>query len=196
MPPRRRAKFTAAPDVTQRVVGMVVPPTRRIAERLADHARDLAPPTKVWITVETGRGPCEHCRPLNGVEIPDNLRFGGKSFAWDMGIGRELPPRGAPVIGPVTYLLFPRDETSRGVVFVKHCQCVFRSVADGISKTISTEEPLILADQVRVDVVSEGNYVVASEFGMVYPDGQESLGARYMGGAVDLTAAELGPSRR
>lgn len=180
-----RAEFTAVPGLDEMVARMVAPEVERIADRLKDRVKLLAPPTKIWIT--TSKNVCEHCIPLHGVELPDNLRFEMPSFEWDM------THRG---VGATTFLLYPRDHTSRAYVAVSHCQCFKDADPQGIAKTVERTRVTVTGPLVQAAVYSEANKVVEAEFGTIYDGGAfVSDGTHFMAKAAAQVAAE-GRARR
>jgi len=179
------AGFTLAPGLEAKVARMVTPAVVEIAREVERDAKELAPATKDWVSMRDARVRHTHVQADddNNTDtrgIPDNLRFAIKSMQWD----REH--RG---LGPMTYLRFPGDESSRAYVNLIHCRCRAEIDPDGIAKLISTEQPVVGRHEVTVKVVCEGNWVVASEFGTVYPGNLIAEPARFMGRAASQVAA-------
>lgn len=180
-----RAEFTAVPGLDEKVARMVAPEVERIADRLKDRVKLLAPPTKIWITTQSGV--CEHCIPLHAVEIPDNLRFEMESFEWDM------QHRG---VGATTFLLYPKDESSLAYVAVAHCKCYAMEDPQGIARTVERTHTTVTGPLVQAAVYSEANKVVEAEFGTIYDGGRfVSEGTQFMQKATAQVAAE-GRARR
>jgi hypothetical protein len=158
---------------------MIAPRVEEIARRVERQAKVFAPPTKKWVTVADKKMRHTHVQ-AHGQEVPDNLRFEINSMQWD----REH--RG---LGPKTYMLAPRDESSRAVANIKNCECRADRVPDGISKNIRTLPPVVSGTKVTVTVVAEGNWVVPAEVGTVYPGNLEAKGTFYMARAAAAIAA-------
>jgi len=173
--------FTPVPGLEELVAAMVAPEVQRIADRVTNAARQFAPPTKTWVSMGDDRVRKTHVQ-THGQEVPDNLRFAVPSMDWDR------KHRG---VGPTTYMRFPKDETSRAVANLKNCRCVPRLDPQGIAKGINASQVTVAGKVVRVRVVCEGNLVVESEFGDVYPGGLIAKGAHFMARATAAVAAVL-----
>lgn len=175
------ARVFIARDLEARAGSLVVDTVNQIAREAEVLAKEYAPPTKIWRTQKDAMVRPEH-RPLEGAETIEGFRFRAKSFDWD----REN--RG---VGNYTYLLGPRDRTSRSLIHVKNCRCYLEDgtgVADGISRTPAVLRPT----EVRATVVSSSEWARDAEFGTVYPNNQESRGAYYMARAAQAMKARLG----
>lgn len=173
------ATFRVAPGLEEQLALMIAPKVEDIARRVERHAKVLAPPTKKWITVADDKVRPTHVA-AHGQEVPDNLRFEINSMQWD---------RDHRGLGPITYMLEPRDQSSRAVANIKNCRCHAQSIADGISRNIRTLPPVVAGKKVTVKVVAEGKWVVPAEVGTVYPGNLEAKGAYYMARAAAMVAA-------
>ncbi|MBG7704921.1 hypothetical protein HCJ76_44370 [Streptomyces sp. MC1] len=173
------AKFTAVPGLEERLAVMIAPKVEEIGRRVERQAKVFAPPTKKWVTVADNDMRPTHVA-ANGQEVPDNLRFQINSMQWD---------RDHRGVGPMTYMKFPRDESSRAVANLKNCECRADKIPDGISKNIRTLPPVVSGSKVTVTVVAEGEWVVAAEVGTVYPGNLIAPGTFYMARAAAAVAA-------
>jgi hypothetical protein len=177
-----RPKVTLTPGLAELVAArVVVPAVNRIGRAAADAAKQNAPGTKLWQTMEDSRVRPEH-RRANQQEIPENLRFTVKSHPWDQ------KHRG---LGEFTYMLAPRDESSRAVVNLINCRCWPVVNPDGIADLVTWEEAEAAGKRVRGTVVCEGNLVVQAEYGDVYPGGLVVDGTWFMHRAAVDVAARL-----
>jgi hypothetical protein len=168
------AKFTAVPGLNEIVAQMCVPKVQEAAEEVARRARAHAPALKMWQTMEDAKVRHTHVK-ANKQQVPVNLRFTIKSMDWD------IQHRG---VGPWTYMLFPRDESSRALANLLNCRCVLRFDKDGVGKYVKTTEARAEGAKATAKVVAEGNLVVQAEYGDVYPFGNHSEGAFFMGRAA------------
>lgn len=173
------AKFKPAPGLEESVARMVAPYVHRIGQQVEVEAKRLAPPVKRWITVGDDKVRPTHVA-AQGQEVPGNLRFAINSMDWD----REH--RG---VGPQTYMLAPRDESSRAVANLKNCRCTTHSDPDGIARHINTGPPVISGKKVTVTVTARGNWVVEAEVGTVYPGNLVAAGAHFMSRGAAIVAA-------
>lgn len=161
------AKFTMTPGLEQLVAQRFVKPVvDDTTEAVAGIAKDLAPGTKVWISVGDERVRPTH-RRAHGQEVPENLRFTLKSMKWDQ------QHRG---VGAYTYMLRPKDESAgacinAGVTNHGHNNCRCHAVPDpnGIAKLIDAQAALVVGKRVKAKVVCEGNLVLQAEYGDAYP---------------------------
>lgn len=174
------AKFHVAPGLEERLAVMIAPHVEAVGRRVERQAKILAPPTKKWVTVADNDMRPTHVA-ANGQERPDNLRFEINSMEWD------IKHRG---VGPLTYMKFPRDESSRAVANLKNCECRADKIPDGISRNIRTTPAVVTGSKVTVTVVAEGEWVVAAEVGTVYPGNLVAPGVFYMARAAAAVAAE------
>ncbi|MEU5425553.1 hypothetical protein AB0H73_08080 [Streptomyces olivoreticuli] len=173
------ATFHLAPGLEQRLAQMIAPHVHQVGREVEREAKRLAPPTKRWITVADDKVRPTHAA-AHSQEVPDNLRFEINSMDWD---------RRHRGVGPITYMLKPRDESSRAVANLKNCRCAVHNIADGIARHIKTEPPSIADTTVTVKVVASGKYVVEAEVGTVYPGNVEAKGVHYMARAAAAVAA-------
>jgi hypothetical protein len=178
------ARFTAAPGLNELVARMVADRVKDIAQEVEVEAKTLAPPTKSW---RSQRDPA--VRPthdqhggVDGQEVPANLRFDLKSMDWD------IEHRG---VGPRTYMLTPKDESSGAVANLENCRCTFDLDYEGISREIKTGELVQEGARVSVKVACEAHLAVAAERGEVYPMGNVSNGTFFMQGAASTVRARL-----
>lgn len=173
------AKFTAVPGLEEMVAQMVAPGVERIAQQVETEAKRFAPPTKKWITVGDERVRPTHAE-AHGQVVPDNLRFVVTSMEWDR------QHRG---VGANTYFRWPKDETSRAVANLVHCRCARQVDKEGIARLIHTSKPVITGKKVTATVVCQGDWVVQSEYGTVYPGQLVATGAHFMARAAAAVAA-------
>ncbi|MFG2986256.1 hypothetical protein ACGFYQ_34230 [Streptomyces sp. NPDC048258] len=173
------AKFRPAPGLEEQLARMVAPHVHRIAQQVEREARRLAPPTKRWVTMAD-----DHVRPTHvtaqGQEVPGNLRFSINSMAWD---------RRHRGVGAFTYMLEPRDQSSRAVANIKNCRCTTHKDPQGIARHINTGQPVIAGKKVTVTVVAQGPMVVEAEVGTVYPGNLVAPGAHFMSRGAAAVAA-------
>lgn len=174
-------QFIPVPGLEEIVAAMVAPEVRRIGERVATTAKQLAPGTKKWVTMADERVRPTHVR-THDQSVPNNLRFEVPSMEWDR------KHRG---LGPVTYMNQPRDESSRAVANLKNCRCQATLDPQGIARGINVGQPIVAGKVVKLTVVCEGPKVVQSEFGDVYPGGLIAPGAHFMATATAIVAAAL-----
>lgn len=177
------ARIFIARDLEQRAASLIVDTLSDIAADTEKVAKQLAPPTKIWRTQRDALVRPEH-RRLEGEETVDGLRFEAKSYDWDR------KNRG---LGVYTYLLAPRDRTSRSYVHVDNCRCYLEDgtgVADGITRS----RPSFGDNQVSVDVVSASEWAVEAEYGTVYPNNQVAKGSQSMARTAATMRARLGVS--
>jgi hypothetical protein len=173
--------FTPAPGLNERVARMVADRVKDLAKEVADEIKAGAPPTKRWQTQEDPLVRDTHFR-VNGQEVPDNLRFEVPSMDWD----REH--RG---VGKTTYMLAPKDETSRAVANINHCRCRADPVPDGISKHVAVTNPQQHGAKVTATVYCDAPHAHAAEYGDVYPFGNISPGTFFFGQGVAAARARL-----
>ncbi|MEU6755984.1 hypothetical protein [Streptomyces sp. NPDC046685] len=173
------ARFTPAPGLEEALARMVAPHVQRIAHQVEVEAKRLAPPTKMWVTMAD-----DHVRPTHvsaqGQEVPGNLRFSINSMAWD---------RRHRGLGANTYMLAPRDQSSRAVANIKNCRCTTHKDPQGISRNINTGPPVITGKKVTVTVSARGPLVVEAEVGTVYPGNLVADGAHFMARGAAIVAA-------
>ncbi|MBZ6253620.1 phage head morphogenesis protein [Streptomyces olivaceus] len=173
------AKFTPAPGLEEALARMLAPDVRRIAMQVEVQAKRLAPPTKRWVTVGDDRVRPTHVH-AQGQMVPGNLRFAINSMEWDR------KHRG---VGSKTYMLEPRDESSRAVANLKNCRCTTHKDPDGIAKHINTGQPVVAGKKVTVTVSVQAPLVVEAEVGTVYPGNLVADGAHFMSRAAAIVAA-------
>lgn len=173
------ARFTPARGLEEKLAQMLAPHVYRVAQQVEVEARRLAPPTKRWVTMGD-----DHVRPTHvaaqGQVVPGNLRFEVNSMAWD---------RRHRGLGKSTYMLAPRDQTSRAVANIKNCRCTTHKDPQGISRHINTGQPVVTGKKVTVTVVAQGPMVVEAEVGTVYPGNLVADGAHFMAGGTAIVAA-------
>ncbi|GAA5071012.1 hypothetical protein [Streptomyces similanensis] len=172
-------KFTPAQGLEQALARMIAPHVQRIARQVEIEAKRLAPPTKRWVTVGDDRVRPTHVA-AQGQVVPGNLRFSINSMAWD---------RRHRGLGPQTYMLEPKDESSRAVANLKNCRCTTHNDPDGIARNINAGPPVITGKKVTVTVSATGPMVVEAEVGTVYPGNLVADGAHFMARAAALVAA-------
>ncbi|PNG22429.1 hypothetical protein [Streptomyces cahuitamycinicus] len=173
------AKFTPAPGLEEALARMVAPHVHRIARQVQFEAQRLAPPTKRWVTMGDDRVRPTHVK-AQGQVVPGNLRFAINSMDWD---------RRHRGVGPKTYMLEPRDQTSRAVANLKNCRCATHTDPQGISRHINTGQPVISGKKVTVTVSVAAPMVVEAEVGTVYPGNLVADGAFFMSRAAGIVAA-------
>ncbi|GGT26979.1 hypothetical protein GCM10010222_80970 [Streptomyces tanashiensis] len=115
----------------------------------------------------------------NGQEVPDNLRFKIDSMDWD------IEHRG---VGARTYMIRPKDESSRAVANLKNCRCTVHRDPNGIAQHINTGQPVVAGKKVTVTVSVQAHLVVEAEVGTVYPGNLRAEGTHFMDRAA-LTVA-------
>ncbi|MFD7334928.1 hypothetical protein ACFV98_02845 [Streptomyces violascens] len=171
-------KFTPNPALESLLLQMVAPHVQRIARQVEVEARRLAPPTKRWVTVAD-----EQVRPTHaaaqGQVVPGNLRFTVNSMDWD---------RRHRGVGASTYMLQPRDQSSRAVASLKNCRCTTTVDPQGIARNISTGQPITTGKKVTVTVTARGPMVAEAEVGTVYPGNLIADGAHFMARAAAIVA--------
>jgi hypothetical protein len=173
------AKFTPAPGLEEALARMIAPYVQRIAHQVEIEAKRLAPPTKRWVTVGDDKVRPTHVA-AQGQEVPGNLRFSINSMEWD------IKHRG---VGPKTYMLEPKDESSRAVANLKNCRCTTHKDPQGIARHINTGQPVVAGKKVTVTVSVTAPQVVEAEVGTVYPGNLRAEGTHFMSRAAALVAA-------
>ncbi|MEV7512078.1 hypothetical protein AB0O57_29390 [Streptomyces sp. NPDC091201] len=173
------ARFTPAPGLEEALARMIAPHVRRVAHQVEIEAKRLAPPTKQWVTMGD-----DHVRPTHvsaqGQEVPANLRFSINTMDWD---------RRHRGLGAYTYMLAPKDQTSRAVANIKNCRCTVHKDPQGIARRINTGQPVITGKRVTVTVSVQGPLVVEAEVGTVYPGNLVADGAHFMSRGAAVVAA-------
>jgi hypothetical protein len=175
------ARVVLSRALNERVAAMVRDKVSKIADDAAEDIKAGAPPTKRWQSMEDDRVRHTHKR-ANGQEVPENLRFEVKSMDWD----REH--RG---LGPQTYMLAPRDETSRAVANIINCRCVPVVLPDGIRDHVEASDAVVAGEKVTASVTCDAPLVRACEHGDVYPGGMVSPGSFFFAKGVAATRARL-----
>lgn len=173
------AKFTPNPALETLLARMIAPDVQRIAHQVEVEAKRLAPPTKRWVTMADDKVRHTHIQ-AQGQVVPGNLRFTINSMDWDRkhrGVGRN------------TFILKPRDQSSRAVANLKNCRCTTAIDPDGIARNISTGPPIISGKKATVTVTVRAPMVVDAEVGTVYPGGLVADGAHFMARAAAIVAA-------
>lgn len=173
------AKFTPVRGLEEALARMLAPAVHRIAVQVEIEAKRLAPPTKRWVTMGDDKVRPTHVK-AQGQEVPGNLRFSINSMQWD----REH--RG---LGKFTYMIEPRDQTSRAIANLRNCRCTTHKDPDGIARTINTGQPVVTGKTVTVTVSAQGPMVVEAEVGTVYPGNLVAAGAHFMSGGAAIVAA-------
>ncbi|MFF1600828.1 hypothetical protein ACFVYV_25520 [Streptomyces mirabilis] len=173
------AKFTPNQGLEEALARMLAPYVQRIAHQVEIEAKRLAPPTKRWVTVGDDRVRPTHVA-AQGQEVPGNLRFTINSMRWDM------EHRG---LGPSTYMLEPRDVSSRAVANLKNCRCTTHKDPQGIARHINTGQPVVSGKKVTVTVSVQAPQVVEAEVGTVYPGNLRADGTHFMSRAAAIVAA-------
>ncbi|MGI5337658.1 hypothetical protein ACQEVS_09805 [Streptomyces sp. CA-181903] len=173
------AKFRATPGLEAQLARMIAPYVQRIARRVEVEAKRLAPPTKRWVTVADDKVRPTHMG-AQGQVVPDNLRFTVNSMDWDR------KHRG---VGSSTYMLQPRDQSSRAVANLKNCRCTTVIDPDGIARNVTTGQPVIAGKTITVTVTARGPMVVEAEVGTVYPGNLVAEGTHFMARAAAAVAA-------
>lgn len=168
-------------DLEQVVGGLVLDTVNEVARETEAMAKQFAPSTKIWRTQNDALVRPEH-RPLEGQEIVEGFRFRAKSFDWDK------ENRG---LGQYTYLKQPRDRSSRSLIHVRNCRC-YTEKGTGVEDGISRRPAIIRRDDVVAVVESASPWAVIAEYGMVYPNGQESRGSYYMARAAKAIKQKVG----
>lgn len=174
-----RAKFTPARGLEEQLARLLAPDVQRIARKVEIEAKRLAPPVKKWVTMGDNKVRPTHVE-ANGQEVPDNLRFKLTSMEWD------IKHRG---VGAHTYMIRPKDESSRAVANLKNCRCTVHRDPDGIAQHINTGQPVVAGKKVTVTVSVEAHLVVEAEVGTVYPGNLRSDGTFFMSRAAAVVAA-------
>ncbi|MFD3514909.1 hypothetical protein [Streptomyces sp. NPDC058657] len=172
-------KFTPNPALESLLAQMIAPHVQRIAHQVEVEARRLAPPTKRWVTVADDQVRPTHVQ-AHGQVVPGNLRFTLNSMDWDR------KHRG---VGANTYMLQPRDQSSRAVANLRNCRCTTAVDPDGIARNISTGQPVITGKKITVTVTARAPMVVEAEVGTVYPGQLAANGTHFMARATAAVAA-------
>ncbi|MFJ7004147.1 hypothetical protein ACIQWY_29580 [Streptomyces albidoflavus] len=173
------AKFRPAPGLEARLAQLLAPDVHRIAQQVEVRAKRLAPPTKRWVTLGDDRVRPTHVA-AQGQVVPDNLRFSINSMDWD---------RRHRGVGAKTYMLAPRDQSSRAVANLKNCRCTVHKDPAGIARHINTGQPVVAGKRVTVTVTASGPMVVEAEVGTVYPGNLVADGTFFMARAAAQVAA-------
>ncbi|MER6109381.1 hypothetical protein [Streptomyces hirsutus] len=173
------AKFTPARGLEEQLARMLAPAVRQIAVRVEVEAKRLAPPTKQWVTVGDDRVRPTHVK-AQGQVVPGNLRFKINSMDWDK------RHRG---VGEYTYMLQPKDRTSRAIANIRNCRCTTHKDPDGIARHIRTGQPVVAGKKVTVTVSVSADQVVEAEVGTVYPGNLRAEGTFFMSRAAAAVAA-------
>jgi hypothetical protein len=126
----------------------------------------------MWQTKEDEHVRKSH-RKANKQEVPVNLRF--ELDAVDRGIGEK------------TYMLFPRDESSRDLGNLINCRCTLILDQDGIAKYVKVTQAEAKGAKATATVYAEGDHVIGAEYGDVYSLGNVSEGTFFM----ERAAAEV-----
>lgn len=184
------ATFEAAPGLNETVAQMVAPHVHRIAKRVEQEARRLAPPTKKWVTMGDALVRDTHRVAGQLPAIPENLRFPVPGQPWDVEHG--LSPG-------VDWMLKPKD-TSSGLppdaVQNVHCRCTEALDPAGIASKIHTSPIQVYGTEVKVTVSCTAYKIVECEFGDTTPTGIFMPGTHFMERAaarVAGNAAGYGP---
>ncbi|MFJ2745314.1 hypothetical protein ACIO3O_37285 [Streptomyces sp. NPDC087440] len=173
------AKFRPNPGLEAALARMIAPDIQRIAQQVEIQAKRLAPPTKRWVTMGDDRVRPTHVA-AQGQIVPGNLRFAINSMDWD---------RHHRGLGAKTYMLAPRDQSSRAVANLKNCRCTTHTDPRGISRHINTGQPVVSGKKVTVTVSVRGPMVVEAEVGTTYPGNLVAPGAHFMSRAAGIVAA-------
>ncbi|MFJ4988740.1 hypothetical protein ACIP9H_33690 [Streptomyces sp. NPDC088732] len=173
------AKFKPAQGLEQAMAQMLAPHVYRIAQQVEVEAKRLAPPVKRWVTMADDRVRPTHVQ-AQGQEVPGNLRFEINSMSWD---------RRHRGLGKYTYMMEPRDQSSRAVANIKNCRCTTAIDPDGIARNITTGQPVVSGKKVTVTVTAQAKGIVEAEVGTVYPGNLVADGAHFMARAAALVAS-------
>ncbi|MEQ7008470.1 hypothetical protein ABN028_20050 [Actinopolymorpha sp. B17G11] len=177
------ARFKERNGLNEIVARMVAPNIGDVAKKVETEARKLAPPVKEWTTMRDALVRKEH-RQTDRQRVPANLRFDLPSHPWD----REH--RG---VGERTYMMRPKDYSSKAYVNIIHCRCWVVWDQQGVARHIKAGQPNVEGPVVKARVLCDAHLCVDAEFGTTYPDGNTSYGMRFMGtGAARAAAASRG----
>lgn len=176
------ARIFIARDLEARAGYLVTDTVDEVARQAEELAKGYAPPTKIWRTMRDDKVRPEH-RALEGKEEAGQIRFKAKSFKWD---------KENRAVGEHTYLLAPRDRSSRSLIHVRQCRC-YLQVNNGVAEGIKRTEAIIKRDSVEATVVSSSEWAVDAEYGQAYPSiGKTSKGEYYMKKAEQTMKTRLG----
>ena len=171
------ARVELRSDLDAVVARMAAPAVNRLADAIAQQARERAPATKTWISREDGRVRPAHAK-AHEQTIPENLRFklpkqrkGGQ--------GKTLLLSGFDLARTPRDPALPEDQKVR-------CRCVSITTQGIIARRILTTPAITVGSQVRAQVWVRFNRIVESEHGT-----DKDAPSRFLGGAVDAVAARL-----
>ncbi|MER5737360.1 hypothetical protein ABT117_17000 [Streptomyces sp. NPDC002262] len=88
-----------------------------------------------------------------------------------------------------TYMIRPKDESSRAVANLKNCRCTVHRDPNGIAQHINTGQPVVAGKKVTVTVSVRAPLVVEAEVGTVYPGNLRADGTFFMSRAAAIVAA-------
>ena len=159
---------------------MVAPEVRKVAEQVHRQARKNAPAAKEWVSTGDGKVRPTHIE-AHGQTIPSNLRYEVTSMDWDR------HHRGN---GPVTFMLKPKDESSRAVANIKNCLCKSALRPNAIKDRVRIGPTKVHGTEIRIDVTCTFYKIVLCEVGDTYDFGNVSPGTRFMGKAASMVAAK------
>lgn len=173
-------EFRAVPGLDEMVAQMVAPEVRKVAESVHREARKGAPAAKRWVSMSDGKVRPTHVE-AHGQQIPENLRYHVTSMEWDR------QHRG---VGPVTYMLRPKDDSSRAVANIKNCRCVSALDPTAIARRVKIGPTKVYGTEISIEVSCSFYKIVECEFGDSYTFGNVSPGTRFMGNAAARVAQQ------
>ncbi|MFF4777525.1 hypothetical protein ACFY05_32180 [Microtetraspora fusca] len=188
------ARVELRQDLNAMMARRVRSTVQELTRRLAAEAARRAPAAKVWITAADERVRPAH-RKADGQTIPENIRF---KLARQVYIrkGRRRDRRAVNVAGgmkivPGEWVLareprdddLPEDQKTR-------CRCIAVVWPGAIGKAVRAEPVTVTATGARGRVSVRFERIEESEFGT-----SGDRAARFLGGAVDIVAAELRSAR-
>jgi hypothetical protein len=174
------AKFDVRDDLDEVIARMVRPHVQDVAREAEKVAKTLAPPTKKWKSVGDAYVRKTH-RAVDGVEIPDNLRFELDAYQYDIDHpdavmaaqhkgGHDTRDRELAA-GMHSFMLEPRDHTPRHSVQVVHCRCTAERDPNGVAKHVGSTEAVVSGTKASATVYADGPNMIQAEYGDEYGDG-------------------------
>lgn len=160
-------------DLNMVAARLAAPTVQRLADAVADAARQRAPAAKVWLSRDDGRVRPAHVH-AHGQTIPENLRYQlrKQTGSGNLAPGHDLARR-------------PRDRNLPADQRIR-CRCLSVTLLGLIARRIVVSAPIVTTTGARAQVSVRFRRIVESEFGT----GQDKA-ARFLGGAVDEVALRL-----
>lgn len=184
------AKFHPVDGLDQIVARMIADNVQAFVDATEAEAKRQAPPTKKWVTSRDAYVRRTHVA-MDGVELPDNLRFQVQAYEWDIKHPGAMPvernmkgghqARDAPIApGQFSYMREPRDHTPGHLVQIVSCRCRLQVDPEGVAKLVKQERVTVTGTKVKGTVYAAGEHVIAAEYGDEYPGGFISPGTWFM----------------